>query len=195
MVWTYSIEQHEDDLHFWSSIYTAWQKNKLASVSTVRVTWVYLWCVNGIFVDEQRELSQVWLWKFCFLLDLNVCSWYLRLHFLQQVPSTCTGSESSEQFAGGQKILRHSTTPFCKKMTFFFSFFYKNLQTSKAKIKPSLWTYSFCLRHCQKKPHTEHVSHFPLCFNLHLNKHSWKITPSLEQNTLFTQPNPTTVNI
>lgn len=57
---------------------------------------------------------------FCFLLDLNVCSWYLRLHFLQQVPSTCTGNESSEQFAGGQKILRHSTTPFCKKCVFFY---------------------------------------------------------------------------
>ncbi|KAG7277216.1 LOW QUALITY PROTEIN: hypothetical protein CRUP_000445 [Coryphaenoides rupestris] len=30
-----------------------------------------------------------------------------------KVPLTCTGSASLEQFAGGQKILRHSTTPFC----------------------------------------------------------------------------------
>lgn len=44
------------------------------------------------------------------------CRRYLRLHFLQQVPSTCTGSKSSEQLAGGQKILRHSTTPFCQEI-------------------------------------------------------------------------------
>lgn len=45
-----------------------------------------------------------------------VCDMYSRLHFLQQVPSTWTGNESSEQFVGGQKILRHSTTPFWKKI-------------------------------------------------------------------------------
>lgn len=51
------------------------------------------------------------------------CCRYLRLHFLQQVPSTCTGSESSEQLVGGQKILRHSTTPFCKKILFYYLFY------------------------------------------------------------------------
>lgn len=65
---------------------------------------------RGLFVWWQSGFPLSWPGWEAFL-----SSRHLRLHFLQQVPSVCTGRESSEQFAGGQKILRHSTTPFCQK--------------------------------------------------------------------------------
>lgn len=74
--------------------------------------------------------------KFNFPLVLNMSRSYSRLHFLQQVPSTCTGNESSEQFAGGQKILRHSTTPFWKKINFLISLsFFLSLTKKHASIR------------------------------------------------------------
>lgn len=85
--------------------------------------WDYLSSVKGIFLHSSRKKktrSQGYWRKNYFAYGmLHLGSWYSRLHVLQQVPSTWTGSMSSEQFAGGQKILRHSTTPFWNKMVDF----------------------------------------------------------------------------
>lgn len=98
-----------------SSIYTAC----LQKQPRQQFIWLETICVDWFLQMSREEFHR-------FGCHNSVCCWYLRLHFLQQVPSTCTGSESSEQFAGGQKILRHSTTPFCikivKTLYVFYSF-------------------------------------------------------------------------
>lgn len=106
---------------------------------------IYLYCLAEKQMSERPCQQLIWP-QFIYIavyyifgvrgftglvVQMTSCCRYLRLHFLQQVPSTCTGSESSEQFAGGQKILRHSTTPFCEEIIviIFYSFSKHQQQT------------------------------------------------------------------
>lgn len=130
-------------------------------VVSVSFTSAYLCCMSIFFLGGGQMIKGGF---HRFTCENSLCRRYLRLHFLQQVPSTCTGSESSEQLAGGQKILRHSTTPFWKKMIYLF--LTQNMQTSKANA---------CQKFAcgQKNPQRTYVSYLPLCLSLPLHKHSW----------------------
>lgn len=138
---------------------------------SVNSTSAYLCCMSIFFGGGQMIKGGFHR----FTCENSLCRRYLRLHFLQQVPSTCTGSESSEQLAGGQKILRHSTTPFWKKL--FIYLFIFNPKHANIKSK------SLNNAHCEhtvfdcgtakKHPQRTYVSYLPLCLSLPLHKHSW----------------------
>lgn len=124
---------------------------------SVSFTSAYLCCMSIFFGGGQMIKGGFHR----FTCENSLCRRYLRLHFLQQVPSTCTGSESSEQLAGGQKILRHSTTPFWKKMIDLFIFNPKHANIKSKSLNNAHCEHTVFACGTAKNIHSEHMS--PTC--------------------------------